>query len=754
MAFKRYTLPAFLSAGLLAFGTLTSVQAQAPHSCGSTLEQAAQAYPGFWEGYENFVESYKAYQELYQGQFETAENGKRIIPVVVHVIHEGGPENISKNQIISQINSANLDFSFTNPDKITIPPYFDSLAADANIEFRLATKAPNGECTDGINRIYSYKTELARDYTGFKQLSYWDRAKYLNVWVVNTIDNDGNPFGSVLGYAQFPYSFGGQNPVTSTDGITLIHNRTGTMGTANGLQGRTWTHEVGHWLGLIHIWGDATCGDDQVEDTPVHREPNFGCFTFPKEATCITLDPNSDADDTLRRFQIGEMFNNYMDYSNDNCMSMFSKGQKGIMDFVFSTISFRTNVIAPENQVATGTDDAAQNNPCSPAPIADFWSRKGSNNFESLKMICAGESVVFRNGTHNGTADSYAWNMPGANNTAPTDTEPVAQYDTPGFYDVSLTATNSQGADQKTRTNYVMVSSTTADNTNYIYYDAFEPGPSTSLFEEGKWVFVNEGKAGLGWEGVENTGYKSLQAVRCNNESGVRYERFFLISPSYDLREVASPQLSVRWAYADRTNNPFVEQEDKLQVLVSTNCGETWQSRPMQINGTGTPFSTLQTPDMITAGLYPNGFVPSAADEWGLLTVDLNTFTNRENVRIAFRYESGGPFGNDLYLDDFMIKNANSPTGLDEQDEAFSLKLFPNPTSDLANLSFELSEKALVNVKLLDLAGRVVYTLDAGTLAAGNRQITLPAEALQASGAYLVQLSINGRTITRKLLVD
>ncbi len=144
----------------------------------------------------------------------------------------------------------------------------------------------------------------------------------------------------------------------------------------------------------------------------------------------------------------------------------------------------------------------------------------------------------------------------------------------------------------------------------------------------------------------------------------------------------------------------------------------------------------------------------SAADEWGLLTVDLNTFTNRENVRIAFRYESGGPFGNDLYLDDFMIKDADSPTSINEQDEAFSLKLYPNPTSDLANLSFDLSEQAVVKAQLMDLAGRVIYTLDAGTMSAGNHQLTIPTEALQASGAYLVQLNINGRTITRKLLVD
>jgi PKD repeat protein len=648
--------------------------------------------------------------------------------------------------------SVNLDFTYTNADKVVIPPYFDSIAADANIEFRLATKAPNGACTDGINRVYSYKTNTARDYTGFKALSYWDRAKYLNIWVVKTIDNDGNPFGNILGYAQFPYSFGGQNPVTTTDGIAMIHNRTGKTGTAAGTAGRTMTHEVGHWLGLIHIWGDDDCGNDQVDDTPFSRQPNFGCYNFPKEATCLELTSNSTAADTIARFQIGEMFNNYMDYTDDDCMNMFSKGQKQVMDFVFNTISFRTNLITAQNALVTGTDDASQASPCAPAPIADFWSKQGTNNFESLKMICAGSSLNMKNGTHNGSTagNSYTWDLPGAVGTTSSDPEPLVQYDVPGRYDVKLTATNASGTGSKTREGYVMVSSQQAMDNNYRYYDAMEAGPGYSFFADDKWVMINEGaNQTKGWEKVNFGGYKSYGAARCNATGTLRYERFFMVSPSYDLTTVDNPLLEVKYAYSQSTNQPFIEQNDELRVYVSTNCGESWQLRGMKVRNQGTSITSLAGTNLITAGLYAQNFIPGSPDEWSYFTVDLANFTSRDNVRIMFHYTSGGPFGNPLYIDDFTISDAT--TSIAEQAVEPGFKMFPNPSSGHVQIQFDESTVVGDEIEVYDLAGRRIHL--AQVTSSSDAGITLNRSIFGESGMYLVKAIVNGQAQVRRLMI-
>ncbi len=718
--------------------------------CGNEAHRVAEDFPDFWEKMEEFLTQLNQYRDQNSNAFELSENGNRIIPVVVHVLHDGGSENISRAQILDQLAKANLDFTFTNPDRLTIPPQFDSIAGNARIEFRLATKDPQGNCTDGINRVYTKKTFQARDNTGFKQLSYWDRSKYLNVWVVSTIESFG--VFTTLGYAQFPYTFGGTVPSTSTDGIALIHNRIGTVGTATGTFGRTFTHEVGHWLGLRHIWGDAECGDDQVFDTPFHKESNFGCFTFPKEATCYQLNENSTAEDSIRRFQIGEMFNNYMDYSEDFCMSMFSEGQVEVIDFVFNTISFRSSLITNETAVATGTDDASFNNPCTPKPNADLWSRSGANLYLSKKLICAGGSLQFTDGSFGGTIDTRQWSLPGADDASPSATNPSATYATPGTYDATITVGNGSGSDTKTREDYVVVSSTTADETNWIYYDSFEYG---SQWDQNKWLIINEGRPGNGWVGTSAGSYRSFKSVRVNNENGVKGESFFLVSPSYNLTTVPNAQLTFRYASAARTNNPNVNQEDELRVYVSTNCGLTWTARPLATPGvTGTPL-VISGNNLYTAGLVSGNFAPSNDNEWKLMTVTLGSAATNANTRIMIQFTSGGSVGNHFYVDDVTIANANQPVSIDEAEGEMVAHLFPNPTSQDATLAFGLTESANhAEVRLLDMVGRVLQHQILGALEVGDHEVNISTSQLPSTGVYLVQLQLDGRSIYRRLVVE
>jgi PKD repeat protein len=308
----------------LTFSVFTkNVQAQSKHThqkCATVeaTEHEMQKHPELRDERAKYE---KSVQEFILNNPSSQKSGnKRIIPVVFHVIHECGPENISRAQILDQIRVMNEDFSLTNPNFSQTPSAFAPLAADCQIEFRLATKDDLGNCTDGIVRVYSPKTNEANNDNGVKSISRWNAYKYLNVWIVKSIGSIQGTGGEVLGYAQFP---GGG--LLSTDGVVIRHDCTGSIGTATNGQfgvrlGRTITHEIGHWLGLRHIWGDADCGSDGVDTTPIAFGPNYGvCWNdYPYNLTSC----GRDSTDTS-----GEMFNNYMDYSDDQCMSMFTKGR-------------------------------------------------------------------------------------------------------------------------------------------------------------------------------------------------------------------------------------------------------------------------------------------------------------------------------------------------------------------------------------------------------------------------------------------
>jgi len=304
-----------------------------PNKCSTVevTEREMQKHPELQSERAKYEKSVQEY--LLNNPSAQKSGNKRIIPVVFHVIHECGPENISRAQILDQIRVMNEDFSLTNPNFSQTPSAFVPLAADCQIEFRLATKDDLGNCTDGIVRVYSPKTNDASNDNGVKSVSHWNSYKYLNIWVVKSIGALDGTSGVVLGYAQFPA--GG---LLSTDGVVLRHDCTGSIGTAaaNGRLGRTVTHEVGHWLGLRHIWGDADCGSDGVDTTPIALGPNYGiCWNdYPYNLTSC----GRDSSDTS-----GEMFNNYMDYVDDQCMSMFTKG-KYIIDTNYLDTTYTTQI--------------------------------------------------------------------------------------------------------------------------------------------------------------------------------------------------------------------------------------------------------------------------------------------------------------------------------------------------------------------------------------------------------------------------
>ena len=259
---------------------------------------------------EDFTQRVVAHPE----QFRLV-NGIVEIPVVFNVLYRTAAENVSLAQLQSQIDVLNEDYAGTNADHNLTSTYNTVKAGDIGVRFVL----------DAVNRRSTTKTSWSTNDAMKKSaqgIAPTSPTTKLNIWVCNM-------GGGILGYAQFP---GG---AAATDGVVLDNNATGRVGTATAPfnKGRTATHEVGHWMNLRHIWGDATCGNDQVGDTPLHNTANYGCPAAGHLSTCTGTPV--------------EMTMNYMDYSDDACMYMFSVGQRSRMLAVFATGGARNSFAQP-----------------------------------------------------------------------------------------------------------------------------------------------------------------------------------------------------------------------------------------------------------------------------------------------------------------------------------------------------------------------------------------------------------------------
>lgn len=262
-----------------------------------------------------------AEQQMIQGEhFPLSSNTRTTaapavirIPVVVHIVYQNALQNISDAQIQSQLEVLNQDFRRKNSDTANTPDAFRPVASDVAIEFVLATADPQGRPTTGIIRkstsVMSWQLNDRIKHASTGGSDGWDSRRYLNIWVGN--------LDKILGYASFP----GGSP--ENDGIVIAYDAFGTINVRQPYNlGRTAVHEAGHWLGLKHIWGDASCGDDGVHDTPKQSTYTVGCPTSFR-SSCN----NGPA---------GDMFMNFMDFTNDACLNLFTEGQKERMRSLFN----------------------------------------------------------------------------------------------------------------------------------------------------------------------------------------------------------------------------------------------------------------------------------------------------------------------------------------------------------------------------------------------------------------------------------
>lgn len=719
----------------ITFGLLSVITtASAQHWCG-TMEDRKEINADNPKVAEEIEKRFEAFNRL---QRENSEKGIKntdnyIVPVVFHVIHRGGEENISLDQIKDQMRILNEDFAYLNPDTTDTPEPFKAYAGNTNIEFRLAQIDPDGNCTQGVTRTYSLLTSSANN--NVKEIIQWDPHKYLNVWVVKDIDKESS-YGTILGYAQFPDQLWDN---AETDGIVLLDSYCGSIGTASSQKGRTLTHEVGHWLNLRHIWGDETCGNDHVNDTPIAFEPNFGvCLNdFPHHTDTAEFCTADTLTQVITQ-EYGEMFMNYMDYSDDHCMNMFSLGQGERMRSAI--LEYRPELVSEDNLVATGTNDDYVTVLC--APIPEFSS--------DFIYGCPGDAYSFQNETYNIDFDldpdvTYTWSFEGGSpSTAGVENPTNIVYNNPGFYTVTLTASNAAGERIATKEGYITVTND-EDNRPMPYIQNFEssqfptyPNDSwnwlISDLTDPTWSRTTDASSPniTGIDNVENNASVRIRSAEFTREGDIHS----LITPTIDLTNASNPvKAYFEIAYAQKN----ITSDDMLKIYVSDDCGRTW----------------LAKKTYFTEGLITNDstfvflpFVPNE-DEWKQFDMSLNPFIGEKNIQIKFEFS--GQNGNWLYIDNFIV--ANSAEFSLNENNLTDLSIYPNPSKGDVTIEFDLYKKTSIQIALVNLYGATLAVENMTLDATKNRVQLSEIYSNLKAGIYFIQLNQNGNKITKKVVI-
>jgi len=299
-----------------------SSKAQEIH-CGTqqAMQKYASSHPEYQQNRAAIESQIQAF--IAQGKHKNIQQ-QIVIPVVVHVVYNTDEENIPDEYITSQIDALNADYGLTNSDQNQIPLPFQSAAVNCDISFCLAITDPNGNPSNGITRTFTdridFNTDDAMKNSTTGGINPWPSESYLNIWVCDLAQ----------GFLGYTYQPGASSEI---DGVVIDCKHFGVNGTFGGNynKGRTTTHEVGHWINLYHPWGQGgsnpDCSDDDfVDDTPLSPGPNYNCANFPNNASAA-----------CNNLPYGDMFMNFMDYSYDNCLLLFTQGQKDRMVAAIST---------------------------------------------------------------------------------------------------------------------------------------------------------------------------------------------------------------------------------------------------------------------------------------------------------------------------------------------------------------------------------------------------------------------------------
>ncbi len=598
-------------------------------------------------------------QKQWEGRIKTREIYQ--IPVVFHIIHQGEPygegSNIPDEQIYSQLETLNADFKRLNADTLNTPEVFMPDAANTRIEFILAKQDPEGLPTTGINRVQGSKSNWSiSDFAIISAQSYWPSKYYLNIWV-------GDLAGEVIGWAQLPTSgLGGLDPSPRsefTDGVVVDFEYFGTSFNAEPFsQGRTTTHEVGHYLGLRHIWGDSNnCEeDDFVDDTPEASSSTFGCPS--NKSTCGTRD----------------MFENYMDYTDDVCMNMFTNGQRDRMHTILENSPRRISLLTspglnePEQyalDLGIRTIFSPQQGSCDTVVNPVIQVRNyGSDAIDEYEIsIFLNDSLI----------------------------ESVTQSVSLSQYELSLTSFSQLNL-QKTGVNEFkavisLINGDSTDENSSNNADSLE----VVVVPQGEIPVIEDFENGIGEEwSVINVDNNITWQVRPVVEDQVENqvlmyntwdydflnEEDFLISPTVDISSFDSVILKFRVSHA-----LFPGNFDGLRIVVSEDCGNSFAIGNTIYDKIGPELSTTET--------KTSEFFPSTRFDWRTEIVDLSDYIPNGDITLSFIGYNG--FGNNIFLDDIQILGFNeSPVNL----QLTSLELEPLITCDEPYMNVVLQNKS------------------------------------------------------------
>ena len=627
------------------------------------------------------------------------------IPVVFHVLHNNGIENISDEQIFDALTILNRDYRLLNADANNVQAEFAGMPTDIEVEFLLATKAPNGACFKGITRTMNAISYDGSD--GGNQVDAivagndvfqgnWAGNKYLNIFICGDI-------GGAAGYTTKP---SGWSANQMTNGIWVKHNYVGSIGTSSTGTSRTLTHELGHWLNLDHTWGGnnnpgntTSCTtDDNVQDTP-------NCIGV----TACLLNSNTCSSDNAYWGGVNMKDNveNYMDYSY--CSKMFTQGQKTRMRTALqSNTTGRANVISSTNLTAVG------------AGITPYLCKADFTTDRTT--ICVGDAISFEDDSYN-AATGWNWSFNGGQPATSTAQNVTVTYNQPGLYSVSLTATDGATNDSEVKTNYIRVLPTSS---TIPYWEGFEG--YSSLNNLVNWEILNQENNNAFT--IENTtGYSGSQCAKLVNFGQAPSNVDELISSPMDLSvipQTGAVTLSFRYSYRKKTSADY----EYLKVFITGDCGDTWVQRKTL---GGNQLSTLTA---------TSSWKPTSQADW--VTVHVTNVTSNyfsQNFKFKFRFEGEG--GNNFYLDDINLY-AGAPSneivlGINELNESINdLSLYPNPTDGELNVSFSASKNKDIQFQVLDITGKIIQNNVVNAVQGSN--LVLLDTQIFAAGSYFLKI--------------
>jgi PKD repeat protein len=728
---KKLLLSVFSLVGVLSTGK--SVAQETHFNCGShtQMQKLYAENPGLEADYKKLVNRYKE-NRVINGKSTTV----RIIPIVFHIVHEYGPENVSDLQIYDQMAILNRDYRKLNADTSVVISPFDTIIGDAYIEFRLATLDPWGNCTNGIEHIYNHNTNQGDDYS---KLHQWDRDKYLNVWLTKTIGSAG-----VAGYAYYPTG------VTGTgffrDGVIILHDYVGSVGTSSAFTSRALTHEIGHYLGLAHTWGNdndpgnaSSCNqDDEIDDTP-------NCIGM----TSCNMTQNSCVDGVLTTdywYPNDPVDNaqNYMDYSY--CSVMFTKGQTNFMNNVLDQeTSGRNNLYKAENLTATGTSSLT---PVTCIPVADFYvdvngasGNTGAN--ANVMTACVNDPIAFKDASWKAGVTSWSWSFPGGSPATATTPTPTVTYAAPGWYSVTLTVSNSAGSDTKTINNMIFVQGEWGDftgpyvqdfNQNADFWITHNPEENSPMFHR----VTTGGRNNSACFKLNN--YKDVSAAQAFTDDWYYYDRLgnskdYLITPSYDLRSTSNINVSFDFAYGTKAT-ASADITEKLVVYYSRDCGKTWIQK-----------TSITGAQLVTAGYQNGDYVPNNDLQWKTINFTHTASSTDNKTRFKFEFISSDKSSN-FYFDNF---NISGTLGIEDNGLTSAISIAPNPVATGSDLSVEVPySDGGMKLIVMDLKGAIISTTEVPA-SSGVQTVNIPMNV--AKGCYILSAVQGAAKSTHRVVV-